>query len=197
MKVRVNVVKDKTYADCVIGRCDTRDKIFEVIDTVNYTVGNDGSVDPYEKVRIRVTEYGEGKPTVIMQHNLDLDDFMSLARDIFTSKKLDLDINYVEYKGSKSDRYDTGFESRVLNISPFEAYNKGEGAYTISFTQGPGESGDKGAVSPQKGAKTFNVKLLIGTKEARKMFLECFNYLNSKRTAFLAINFDKIFVKHY
>lgn len=193
MKVKVNKSKDKTYYECIIGRCDTKDKIFEIIDTLNYTIEEDGSVEPYEKVKIKVTEYGAGKDTIIMQHNLDLDDFMVLAKDISESKK---DVNYVEYKGSKSDRYDTGFESRVLSVGVFPDYNKGEGAYTINFTQGPGEVGSKGEVSPAKGAKTFSVKLLVGTKEAKKVFLECTNYLNSKRTAFLTRNFDRIFVKH-
>jgi hypothetical protein len=194
LRVEINKYQDKLYKSIQITRLDTRGKILDVQDTVSYKGEKDEGLEEYswnifEKVALNVTEYGDKKDSIVLRHFIDLDDFMLLARDISNQKA----VNFQDFKGGKSDKYPTGYESRTLTIEVWPEGNNGKGAYVLSIASGAGVAGDKGQVSPEKGAPTKAIKMILTIPEARRAFLCAYNYFNCKQTAFLAVEYRNLF----
>lgn len=181
---------NETYTNLVVSKLETKGKFFEILDTVNWSFNDDGSLNSYEKVRIKVTEYGEGKDTIFLTHNLDLDRFLSIAQEMAFSQE----VTYNEYKGSKNDKYSTGYESRVLDISTFTK-NNGNQAYTFKLTHGAGQASANGAVTPTKGSDTKTASIALDANNVKATMVDAYNYFNSKRTAFIQNNYSKIYNK--
>jgi hypothetical protein len=188
MKIETKEYQDKKFQSVQITRLDTKGKILDIQDAVSYTKEAD-HWDMFEKVVLNVTEYGEGKESINLKHFMDLDDFMVLAKDISEHKT----VSFQDYKGSKSDKYSTGYEARVLDIQSWPEGNRGNGAYTLSFSAGAGVPGDKGQVSMAKGTAVKCVKMVISIPEARRAFLYAYNYFISKQTAFIARNYMDLY----
>ena len=188
MKIETRVVNDKSYKSLQVTRLDTRGKIMDVQDLVTYSKNNE-DWNIFEKVAINVTEYGEGKKSTNIRHFCDLDDFLLLAKDLADKKE----VNFKDYKGSKSDKYSTGYEARVLVVESWAEGGRGAGAYKFTFTSGPGTPGDKGQVSLVRGAEVTTVTVTVSIQEARKAFLYAYNYFNNKQTAFLATNWKLLY----
>ena len=188
MRVETREYNGTKYQSVQVTRLDTKGKILDIQDATNYK-RNEEVWDMFEKVVLNVTEYGEGKESINLKHFLDLDDFMLLCHDVIGQKPLD----FQDFKGSKSDKYETGYEARTLVVQSWPEGNHGKGAYTFTFASGAGVPGDKGQVSMAKGATVKQVKMVLAIPEARRALLYAYNYFNSKTTAFLARNYTELY----
>lgn len=187
MKVETREYDGKTFKSVQITRLDTKGKILDIQDTISYI--KDGEFEPFEKVVLNCTEYGTGKESVNVKHYMDLDDFLVLCWDIINKRE----VGFEDFKGSKSSKYKTGYEARVLKVASWPQGDNGNGAYTVTFESGPGVAGDKGQVSMEKGADITQVKMILKIPEARRAFLYAYNYVNNKQTAFLSKQYDSLF----
>lgn len=173
-----------------VSRVDTRGRILDINDSINHhkILAGEGG----EKVKFTATEYGENKPSQYFQHKMDLDDFMVLAFDLLVGKK---EIAYVEFKGNPDDKYPTGYEAREFRVEWWKDGGHGAGAYNVILSRGPGKPGDKGQVSMDSAYKdkveTFKITLSI--PEIRRLFKAGHDYFNNKQTAFLSLNWRKLF----
>ena len=190
MQISKHVFNDKEYKKVVISRVDTKGKILDASDSSTYKIEDSGESKFIEKVLFTITDYGV-TPTVNVQHFLDIDDLEVLCLSI---SRVDPIKAYVEFKGSVSDKYPTGQESRVLNLAWWPDGNNKSGAYTLEITNGAGEKGASGQVMPAKGQnEPKKVKIILSIPEAMRFFLSIQRYNQSKLTAFLANNYKALY----
>lgn len=176
------------YKTVKISRADTKGKIIDISDSVSYTTGE----KIIEKVRFSTTEYG-GASNVNVSYFMDLDDFKLLTWNVRCVSQTPMP--GPEYKGTRSDKYSTGFESRMLNVSYWAEGAKGAGAYTVTIANGPGTEGDKGQVMPatSKSDETRTVKIILPIPEMQRILMSAESYFDAKLCAFLTLNWEEIY----
>lgn len=176
--------EERTKIQCA--RCDTKGKILDASDATTYSLDK-GII---EKVLLLATDYS-ASPSISVSYYLDVDDLLTLAHKINSPTPLK---EYVEYKGSSSSTYSTGYESRQLRIGWWAEGAKGAGAYSIEIINCAGEKGELNQVLPAKKPEGLKkVKIILSTYEATRFFLSIQNYLQAKLTAFLANNYSQLY----
>lgn len=134
-------------------------KFFEVFDNLDHA--QQGDLKP--KIMLQIAEHSSGKSTVV-HHSLDIDTARYLARLIVTNKlgTVDEAKHFEEFKGGPNPKSGkgvtspTGYVSRQLQLVRESATTKrpnvgNKGKYSIYITNGPGQRGDKGQVTPVTG----------------------------------------------
>ena len=156
------------------------------------------SIDPkFRKISIEIYKY-DLDPHIAVKHSLDVDDFYYLSY-LVKSKALGAASEkkgFADFKGSRSDKWPTGYEARVLKIERQPARD-GEGfVYMLSIENGPGEltSGGQGAVKMASGAQNAKKALfIVPEREMFKSMVMVEQYI----AAFMAHNFAAIQQAHH
>lgn len=192
MKCTFNEVEGKKYRSIQASRIDTKGKILDFQDSVNYDrifAGEGG-----DKCLLIGLEYDgvTHKAKNIFKHYMDQDDFMLLAFDISVGRK---DVEYTEYKGNPDPKYPKGYEARELKVV-YDAEAKIGPCYKIDFRKGPGKPSESGAVSMDRGADPTLIQSLsfyIKVGEARRAFMAARDYYSAKMAAALSNNWDLLY----
>jgi len=175
MRIERKEYNGSEYVNIQVSRLDTKGKILDIVDTTNVK-GGGNEVNIFEKVTINIVSYGENKESIALKYFMDLDEFLSVAYAIMNNREL----NYRSYKGTKSSKYDSGYESRCLSVCSWAEGLGGKGAYTIEIITGEGVAGELGQVMPKKGAPVISLKMVVPIPEANRAFTYAYAYFSSK-----------------
>ena len=179
-----------------IWAAESRGKFFKVHDNLN--------VNPkWRKIGLEIFQY-EPKPNQSVRHSVDFDDFLYFSyliragrigiRDANGNVPTGYEKEFSDYKGSKSDKYSTGFEARILKVQRQTARVGTGTVYVISIENGPGEltTNGTGAVKMSTGGEKKSLNFPLSEKEALKMAAVVEQYM----AAFMSQNFTAIQVAH-
>jgi len=185
------IINDQEVCTNIIYRLDTKGKILSFEDACPIIHLNEEDARKKDKVIFNCTEYGEDKPSVNLKHYVDLADMLLIVHDLLIKQP----VKFTDYKGTKNPNYETGYESRILNISYVENLFKDAGGFAINIKTGPGIGGDKGQVMPAKeGGPTKEIKMCVPTPAMRTAAAVIQNYYQAKAAAAMAVYWKQLFV---
>lgn len=181
-----------------IAHLDMKGKFFKVKDSLGVEPKN-------RKLYVEIFQY-DPKPNAFTKHSIDVDDFLYLSYLIRTGKlavkppseddqkKLlaqGFTFVFADYKGSRSDKWQTGYEARVLRVERQIARSGTGTVLSVTIDNGPGvlTEGGTGAVKMAPGAEgKKSLYFHIPEADAVKLTMQVEQYLN----AWAAHNFTGI-----
>lgn len=177
----------------LITKIDRDNCFFKAYDNLNAEVREPGK-PPRRYIMFEIFKH-EPKPWVSTHFSVDPYTIIALLRAVnaqgignHTDKT-----GYRDYKGGPHRAYDTGFESRVLEIEYVPSLrNKDEYGYNWKITNGPGQETSRGtgAVSPAKSSndRPKVLTFFMSEPEMYRLLTECEMWIN----AFMAANFTAL-----
>lgn len=195
MKIEKREFNEKKYVEVTIARFDSVGRIMDIKDSISYSGGSgESDFKIIEKVKFTITEYAEGKDSKSATCYMDLDDFLYIANEVISKDKA-TDLNFTDYKGSKNEKFSTGYEAREFTIRYWDEYKNKTGGYTFQIKTGAGKVGDLGQVSMDKSQESTQkvVKMATSIQDFKKAMIMCRDYTLAKKTAFLIRQYNNIY----